>query len=238
MRLSTSSSRFLIFAIGLFILWASGRFFCFQEDTLEKVLAGYPLYVSGAVFVFLYVAVTFFVWFSKDIFRLVGALLFGAYLSTLLVCIAEIGNAVILFNCSRYAGRQFIEGVLKTEKLRAFDERIAKANALWLFIFRTTPLFPLRFFDIASGLTKISFRRFFTVILLGTPPRIFWLQCILAGVGKAVFTDPSVVSVYLRKHPSLFLLSAVYLILIGAVIAHLHLPSRRKQRSQRCGGCR
>ena len=89
---------------------------------------------SGIIFVLLYCIVTFFIWLSKDIFRFVGAILFGAYLSTFFVLIAESINACILFYLARFLGRDFVENYLKTKGSK-LDDKIGGLNFFWLSSF-------------------------------------------------------------------------------------------------------
>lgn len=107
----------------LFLTWVLGRYFRVDIYHLKSLLLKLPLFYSGIVFVLFYVVITFFVWFSKDIFKVAAALLFGAYLSTLLVFAAEMINAAILFNLSRFLGRDFVKNHLKGS-FAGLDERI------------------------------------------------------------------------------------------------------------------
>ncbi|RKY35104.1 MAG: hypothetical protein DRP69_02730 [Candidatus Duberdicusella sinuisediminis] len=97
---------FILLITGLFILSST---FSIQPQTIDKFLRGTPLFYSCILFVFLYVVGTFFIWYLKDPLKIIGAVLFGAYLSTLLIYIAEIINAVVFFNLSSILGREFVE---------------------------------------------------------------------------------------------------------------------------------
>ncbi len=208
--------RFLILILAIILLVFLGRYFKVDLEAVQNALRKFPLFLSGTIFVLLYVVVTFFVWLSKDIFRLASAILFGAYISTLFVFIAETINAFILFYFARYLGRSFVENSLKG-KYKTLDEKLGKISFSWLFLFRAVPLIPFRFLDLASGLTKISFKKYLTAVLLGSPLRIFWLQFTLAGVGEAVFKDPYALAEFLLKNRALLLFTFVYLILIIVV---------------------
>jgi uncharacterized membrane protein YdjX (TVP38/TMEM64 family) len=214
--------KFTLFVIIIFLLTAAGRFFHIDIERLQMSLSKFPVLAAGLIFVVLYVAVTFFIWFSKDIFRITAALLFGPVLSTIFVFIAELINAFILFNFSRILGRGFVEERLKGN-FRNLDEKLAQANFLWLFIFRTVPLIPFRFMDLATGLTKISLRKYLIVSALGSGPRIFWLQYILAAIGKGVFTKPEAIINYLMLNRPAFIFTFVYLVLVIVVLIKLRL---------------
>lgn len=204
---------FLILIIALSLFWYLGRYFRIDTEALQRSLARFPLFYSGILFVILYVIVTFFVWLSKDVFKLIAAVLFGAYLSTLLIWIAEIINAFILFYLTRYLGRGFVEKSLE-KRYKNLDKRLSNINFFWLFLFRTVPLIPFRFLDVALGLTNISFRRYLIVVILGSPLRIFWLQYIVASVGKGIFNNPYALVEYLLSNKILLMFSWIYLILV------------------------
>ena len=217
--------KFITFIIILILLMAMGRYFHIDVERLQASLAKYPVLLAGIIFVVLYVVVTFFIWLSKDIFRISAAVLFGPILSTIFVFIAELINVLILFNFSRFLGRGFVEEYLKGSA-KNLDGKIARVNFLWLFIFRTVPLIPFRFMDLAAGLTKLSLRKYLIVAVLGSPARIFWLQCILATVGKGIFAKPEVMINYLMLNKSAFIFTFVYLVL--AIVVLLKLKQKNK----------
>jgi uncharacterized membrane protein YdjX (TVP38/TMEM64 family) len=221
MRISGKSTvKFLVLVAALALLWPLSRYFHLDPDKTEAFLTKFPLVYSGIIFVCLYVVVTFFFWFSKDIFRVVCALLFGAYVSTLFIFIAEAINAVILFSFSRFLGRQFVEDHLG--KIRGgLDRKLANTGFLWLFLFRTVPLIPFRFLDLAAGLTDISFKRYMAAVVLGSPVRIFWVQYILAGAGRGILKNPQALVDYLSLNRGAFIFSFIYLVLIVFVAIKL-----------------
>lgn len=212
--------KFFIFVIALFLTWYLGRFFPVDTARIEGALRRFPIVYSGIIFIMLYVIITFFIWLSKDIFRFTAAVLFGATLSTVFVLVAETINAFILFYCARFLGRGFVENSLRVNK-KNLDERLAGVSFGWLFLFRSVPLIPFRFLDLAAGLTKISFKRYLLAVILGSPLRIFWLQYILAGIGKSIFTRPEALIEYLLANKALFGFSLFYIVLVILVVLKL-----------------
>jgi uncharacterized membrane protein YdjX (TVP38/TMEM64 family) len=188
-------------------------------ELIQEKLVGWPLAYSGAVFVLLYVIVTFFIWFSKDAFWLMSAVIFGPYVSAVLILLAEFINAGVLFSLSRNLGRGFLEKNL-SGRYKRLDEKIRGINFFWLLLFRAAPLIPYRFLDIAAGLTGISFRRYFYAVLMGSPLKIFWIQNILYGVGKNVY-NPRALGEYMLGNKLLLSLSILYIFLIPLVIFKL-----------------
>ena len=206
----------MLFILVLVSFGYLGRYLNIDTKTIQNSLSGFPLAYSAILYVIFYVILTFFIFFSKDVFWLVGAVLFGAYLSTLLIWVAEIINAFILFNLARHLGRSFVDHHLD-EKYRHLDEKLGRLSFFWLFIFRAAPLIPHRFLDLGAGLTKIKFRRYLMAVIFGTPFKIFWIQYILAGVGASVFNNPSALVGYFLSNKILFIISLIYPLLVIAV---------------------
>ena len=107
--LNSNLSSFVFLLLFLSLTWVLGKYFPSDVEYYKGLFSRFPLVVSGAIFVLFYVIVSFFVWIIKDILKVVGALLFGAYLSTFLIWVAEMINAALLFNLSRFLGRKFVE---------------------------------------------------------------------------------------------------------------------------------
>lgn len=220
MNISKNKIKFLFFILGIILICLLTKYISVKQELIEPYLKRFPLVYSGIVFIILYVIGTFFVWFSKDIFRVTAAILFGAYFSTLFVWIAEIINAFVLFYLARILGRDFVEKKYGTRQ-KNLDEKLENISFFWLFMFRIVPLVPFRFLDLACGLTKINFKKYLMAVIFGSPLRIFWLQYILAGVGKSVFGNPYVLSVYLMQNKLLYIFSLVYIILVVIVALRL-----------------
>ncbi len=211
---------FFVLVATLFLLWFLGRFFNLDTPSLQSALARFPLSLRGVTYIALYVAVTFFVFFSKDFFWLAGAVLFGAGTSTLLISISEVINAFILFFLARFLGRAYVDREL-SNRYRKLDERLSGLPFFWLFLMRAVPLIPYRFLDLAAGLTKIRFRRYLAACILGTPLKTFWLQSILVSVGDNIYKNPSAVVEYFLDHQALLFLSFLYI--LGVILVALRM---------------
>jgi uncharacterized membrane protein YdjX (TVP38/TMEM64 family) len=212
---------FLVLIIALALIWYSGTKLPLDPEAIRKALAGFPLALSGALYVALYVVVTFFIFFSKDVFWFTGAVLFGPLVSTIFICIAEVINAFILFHLARSLGRAYVEKSV-SGKYKQLDRKIGSISLFWLFIFRAAPLIPYRFLDLAAGLTKIKFKKYLVAVIFGSPIKMFWIQYILSGVGKNIFRDPSVLVDYFLRNQALMMFSFIYLILAISVIIKIN----------------
>ncbi len=203
----------MIFIAAIVLFLALGKLFHLDDQAIQQALKGFPLVWAGIIFIAAYVLISFFFWFSKDVFRIAAAILFGAYLSTLLVFFAESLNAIILFCLARALGKDFVESNL-SKKFSGLYQKLSRLNYFWLLGFRSAPFIPLRFLDLSAGLTAMNLRRYMSVVILATPLRIFWVQFILAGVGKSVYSQPEAVTNYLFANKGVFVLTLVYLVLI------------------------
>jgi uncharacterized membrane protein YdjX (TVP38/TMEM64 family) len=190
---------------------------------IRNILNNFPLLYSSLIYVILYVVVTFFIFFSKDAFWLMGALVFGAGLSALLISVAEVINAFILFSLSRKLGRGFIEKN-SPAKYRNFDEKLGHISFAWLLVFRVAPLIPYKFMDLSAGLTKIDIRKYLAAAALGTPFKMFWIQYIISGVGRGVLYDPRAVAEYFLHNKIILVSGLFYLILV--VLAVIKMRSK------------
>ena len=200
-------------ALALFLIWFGGRHLRIGVNTIEHSLDKYPLYLSGPIYVVLYVVVTFFIFFSKDVFWLAGALFFGPILGTVFICAAETINAFVLFFLARRFGRAYVEKNL-SEKYRHLDDKLGRIDFFWLFIFRAAPLIPYRFMDLAAGLTSMDFRKYLLAAAVGSPVKMFWIEYVLYGVGSSILRDPKAIVTFFLHNQKLMYFSLLYVVLI------------------------
>jgi len=211
---------FLVFLAALILIWFAGRNINIDTGAIEGSLRKFPLAASGFIYIILYIIVTFFLFFSKDVFWVVGAVIFGPLWSTVFICLAEFGNAFVLFNLARRLGRGYVEKSV-SGRHRHLDEKLGKISLLWLVIFRAVPLIPYRFMDLAAGLTSISFRKYLFAAVIGAPVKTFWQQYILWAVGVAVLKDPTALVHYFMQNRILHVLGLIYAGLVIAAIIKL-----------------
>lgn len=211
---------FIILFVVLALIWYAGRNINIDTRPIEESLRNFPLAASGIIYIILYIIVTFFLFFSKDVFWVAGAVIFGPLWSTVFICLAEFGNAFILFNLARKLGRGYVEKNT-SDKYKNLDEKLGRISLLWLIIFRAAPLIPYRFMDLAAGLTRIDFRKYLAGAVIGTPVKTFWQQYILWGVGLAVLKDPTALAHYFMENRVMHILSLFYAGLVVAAIIKL-----------------
>ena len=221
-----ATSRFvlLIFLAGLFLL--IGVVIPFDRGDVEGFLSRMPVVWSGAVFIVLYVILSFFIWIGpKDIFKIVGAVLYGPYLSSGLVYIAEMLNAIALFSLSRRLGRPFVESRLRG-RMRQVDQAIADTGFLSIFFLRFFPVVPFRFLDLGFGLTKISLKKYLMIAMLGSLLRIFIVQLFLS-LGWDMIVHPQRFAEYLLQHPHILRASMAYM--VGSIVAAFWIGKKMRR---------
>jgi uncharacterized membrane protein YdjX (TVP38/TMEM64 family) len=208
-------TRFLLLILSVLVFWHIGNYFHLDFQGIQKTLQGFPFVFSAALYVLLYVVFTFFVFFAKDMFWLVGALVFGAFYSAAFILVAEAINAWVLFHFARSLGRGYVARSL-SPAFRHLDESLGSMNFFWLFIFRAAPLIPYRFLDLAAGVTALRFPKYLAAVIFGSALKIFWIQYLLSALGQSAF-DPYALSLYFRENKSLLLFSLIYGVFVLAV---------------------
>jgi len=214
--------KFIIFLtlLGLFIF--VGRFYSPDIERIDSFLKKVPIAFASFAFTLFYVVGTFFIWYLKDPLKIVGATLFGAYLSTILIYIAEIINAYLFFHISNVLGKDFVEKSLRG-KFKNFYKNLENINLGGIFILRVIPLIPYRILDLSFGLSKVPFRRYILAVVLASPLRIFWIQFILAGIRGFSLTK---IIEYFSHNIFIFFLSFIYFIV--TLIVALKLKKKFK----------
>ena len=94
---------------------------------------------------------------------------FGFAPTLLLVSFASTSGATISFLTSRHLLRESIEQKFG-ERLRVFNEHLAKEGAFYLFSLRLIPVVPFFVINLVMGLTPLSTRTYWWVSQLGMLP--------------------------------------------------------------------
>jgi len=212
----------VIFFIAALLIVAASLYFLPAQEDLRRILKGVPLWFSAPAFVILYVAANFVVIDIKDAFKLVGAIVFGAWVSALLIYTAELLNAVIFFNLSRKLGQAFVRRRLKNGTV--FYDKLSGLKAHWVFLLRAIPVVPYRVLDIVFGLSTMRFSRYMLASVLASFPRVLFIQVPLAAVGS--FSIPGFMD-YWRANPGVLVGEFFYIIFAVAGIVAFHFKLKK-----------
>lgn len=195
-----------------FLSFYMGRSYFPPLDFLQEFFSKIPFFVSAMIFIVVYVLSAFVVIDLKDVLKVVSALVFGVWGSSLLIWLSELLSCWMLFYLARYLGQDWVE-----KRLHVSEKRIQWIQSVMqshnIFFLRVLPIIPYRVLDIAYGLSTISFRQYFCVSALASPFRIIWLQWMLVGLGGMVFY-PEKMSAYLQTNPVLLWINVVYVMFI------------------------
>ncbi len=212
----------IILLVVLFgLIWFASSYFDIDKTKINQFLSSYPGYSKWILFILFYSVVSYFIWAIKDPLKIIGAFFFGAYISTLLIWVAEVINCFLLFFTARLLIRGSISEKFKSRWISQVDERVKRLSLGWIFLLRFVPLIPYRVLDTTFGFTKIDFKKYLFIVLVASPVRIFWVQYIISAVGENILKKPSVVANYLQNNPLLMGLSLGYFIIMLIVIFKL-----------------
>ncbi|MCF7908320.1 MAG: VTT domain-containing protein [Candidatus Omnitrophica bacterium] len=212
-RKPKSFKRFLVFVAVLLVIIIIGVTFSIDEAKINSLFDKFPIGYAALIFVLLYTLGTFALWTLKEPLKVVGAILFGAYISTGLIYIAELINGIVFFKLSRLLGRDFVERKVGGG-FKRFYESLEGARLAKVMFLRANPLIPYRVFDVGLGLSRISWRKFLLAIIVASGPRIFWLQFPLAAMrGFSV----EKMLIYFEQNMAIAVAMMLYIIIVSLV---------------------
>jgi len=99
-----------------------------------------------------------------------GGYLYGPLIGTICSVIGTLVGSMIIFSLSKKYGRPFVEKHVHKKDLEHFDIIFKKRGISAFVMIRLVPLMPNDVVNLAIGLTKISFKAFFWISLLGYIP--------------------------------------------------------------------
>ncbi len=164
-----------VLAIAAWALWRGGLLdqlnlegLKARQEALQGWTATHP--VGAAVgFFALYVLVAGLSLPGAAILTLAAGALFGLVEGTLLASFASTIGATLAFLASRFLFRDAIRNRYG-ERLRTFDEGIARDGGFYLFTLRLVPVFPFFVINLVAGLTALTARTFYWVSQAGMLP--------------------------------------------------------------------
>ena len=145
--------------------YLSLEFFQASRAKIDAFYAGHPWQTAAAFFA-VYVAVTALSLPGATIMTLAGGAVFGVVAGTVLISFASSIGATLAFLVSRFLLRDWVRSRLG-ERMKAFDDGVAKEGAFYLFALRLVPLFPFWLINLAMGLTSLRTWTFYWVSQIG-----------------------------------------------------------------------
>ncbi|ELI5733682.1 TVP38/TMEM64 family protein [Vibrio fluvialis] len=138
----------------------------------QALLSGYiaeHLLAAALIYFVSYVLITAFSIPGAAVVTLLGAALFGFWLSLLLVSFASTIGATLAFLSSRYLLRDWVQQRFG-DKLNAINQGVERDGAFYLLSLRLIPVFPFFLINLLMGLSPISVARYYWVSQLGMLP--------------------------------------------------------------------
>jgi len=138
------------------------------QAALDARVAAEPV-LAAATFVGIYVVVAALSLPGAAILTLAAGALFGLLQGTILAAIGSGVGAVLAFLGARFLFRDAVRAKFG-DRLKTFDEGIARDGAFYLFTLRLVPVFPFFLVNLVMALTAIRLATFWAVSQLGMLP--------------------------------------------------------------------
>jgi len=185
-RTAALAAVLLLFFFLLWGLWATGFFRVAGSPEGMRAYIERFAPCSHLVFFLLQLISVILAPIPSNLTTVAGGLLFGAWASFLLSTAAVILGSALVFGLSRSLGQSFAQRFVSGKSWERYGGVIRKKRDVFLFLAFLFPFFPDDLLCIMAGLTDISFRRFFILVLLGRP----WGLLASAAVGGSVVSIP------------------------------------------------
>ena len=153
---------YFVFDLGRF---ASLDYVKTQQAALTNYYQAQP-WQTAAIFFAVYVAVTGLSLPGAAILTLAAGALFGIVKGVVVVSFASTIGATLAFLVARFILRDSIQAKFG-DKLKSFNDGVAKDGAFYLFTLRLVPAFPFFLINIVMGLTPMRTWTFFWVSQVG-----------------------------------------------------------------------
>lgn len=177
-----------LFAIIIFAFFSYRAGLFSSIETFRKFFEGFGIW-SALIFVLIQVIQVIIPILPGAIGCVAGIVIFGPWMGFLYNYIGICIGSILVFLLSKRYGRPFVKGVIGE---RSYDKYIGWVNRGKKFdiMFALAIFFPVAPDDLLcyiAGLTKMDFRKFITIILLGKPMSIAIYSLGLTTIGHYLF---------------------------------------------------
>ena len=172
---------FIALCIFFVVAWSQGHFD--SQETLQEYIGSFGIW--GPLILTLVQAVQVVIPVLPGFLgSFVGAVLFGLWGGFWCNFIGISIGSLIAFLIARKCGKPLVDKMFSGKKYDKVTEWAAKSKSYAVFLFVATllPLFPDDFLCYFSGLTKMSFKKFAIIIILGKPWCLLIYSIIFSGV--------------------------------------------------------
>lgn len=182
MTLSLEQKRLVIRSTTIFGVVATilGAYFILQSNYFRPESGFSDLLINLGIFgpfIFILVQISQIIYpiIPLGLTNVIGDLIFGHAWGFVFNCIGMLIGSSINFFLGRRFGKGFLLAFINDETYQKYKERINRGNGLkkLLIIGFILPLFPDDIFCIIAGMSKITYKEFFKLILFYRPISLF-----------------------------------------------------------------
>jgi len=182
-------------------------------DTFKTLYENHGIMVIAGYFV-IYVLTTSLSLPGASPLGIAGGALFGFWTATIVVSFASTIGATLACVVSRYLLRDWIQNRFG-DKIAKVNEGIEKEGAFYLFTLRLIPIFPFWMINLAMGLTKMSFFKFYWVSQIGMLPGTM----VFVNAGKELAKIDSLKGIFSPSLIISFALIGIFPIAVKKILA-------------------
>ncbi|MDV4150543.1 VTT domain-containing protein [Clostridium sp. AL.422] len=123
----------------------------------------------------------------SNVSAVAGAMVFGMWESFIITTLAIISGSAIIFFLSRIYGKAFVDRFVSPKVLNKYEDIISSPKGeMIIFLMLLLPFFPDDIINFLVGLSRMSFKRYFILLILTRP----WEILIATALGSASITIP------------------------------------------------
>ncbi|MFC1561750.1 TVP38/TMEM64 family protein [candidate division KSB1 bacterium] len=143
----------------------------FSPERIQEFILGFGMFAPVA-YLAIYTSRGIVVVIPVLVMSLLSGVVFGVWWGWLLNVLGATLNSCVSFLAARFFGRGFIESIplLKSGKLKTFDEKAAEHGFKAVLFMRLVPLFQYDAVNFGWGLSKIKFRDYALASFIGMIP--------------------------------------------------------------------
>lgn len=195
----------IVFIVAIVLIYAVWRPELPTKETVESwamsMGAFGPLAIIGVIILETVIAPI-----PGTIFPIVIGALYGVWPGILYAWVGNIIGSTIAFWIARKFGRPIVARIVKSRKLEQFDKFLHR-NRLMIWLVYVIPVFPIDMISFVVGMSKITFKRFFSIISVGFTFNLL----ILTFFGERILSASGLES-------ALYIVGTVVLIVVAIVI--------------------
>lgn len=195
----------IVFVVVIVLMYAVWRPELPTKETVESWAISLgtlgPLAVIGVIILETVIAPI-----PGTIFPIVIGALYGVWPGILYAWVGNIIGSTIAFWIARKFGRPIVARIVKSHKLEQFDKFLHR-NRLMIWLVYGIPVFPIDMISFVVGMSKITYKRFFSIISIGFTFNLL----ILTFFGERILSASGLES-------ALYIVGTVVLIVVAIVI--------------------